>query len=206
MSGLSIWTAGCGFGWRTPARQISGLRGITPSPARPVGGLEPEALSIPRRAMTGRQAFPQRMAALWSGYQTISKKDLNELGFDRVQSELLYTTKDNVCVGGFCLAGGVIQDWPLMQSSEHVAPLIGEKYLAVDIIVADDYRRKGLADYMVRKIVRSYGPLRHLMWNAETDNTASLKLAKRYGFVEFATTKDTDGGTTIHLIRKAGGR
>ena len=105
----------------------------------------------------------QRMAALWSGYQTISKKDLNELGFDRVQSELLYTTKDNVCVGGFCLAGGVIQDWPLLQSSEHVAPLIGEKYLAVDIIVADDYRRKGLADYMVRKIVRSYGPLRHLM-------------------------------------------
>ena len=41
---------------------------------------------------------------------------------------------------------------------------------------------------------------------AETDNTASLKLAKRYGFVEFATTEDTDGGTTIHLIRKAGGR
>ena len=50
----------------------------------------------------------QRMAALWSGYQTVSKKDLNELGFDRVQSELLYTTKDNVCVGGFCLAGGVL--------------------------------------------------------------------------------------------------
>ena len=148
----------------------------------------------------------QRVAAMWSGYQTISKEDLNELGFDHIQSELLYKTKDNVCVGGFSLAGGVIQDWPLLQSSEHVAPLIGEKYLAVDIIVADDYRRKGLADYMVRKIVRSYGPLRHLMWNAETENTASLKLAKRYGFVEFATTEDTDGGTTIHLIRKAGGR
>ena len=148
----------------------------------------------------------QQVAALWGGYQTISKEDLNELGFNHIQSELLYKTNDNVCVGGFCLAGGVIQDWPLLQSSERVAPLIGEKYLAVDIIVADDYRRKGLADYMVRKIVRSYGPLRHLMWNAETENTASLKLAKRYGFVEFATTEDTDGGTTIHLIRKAGGR
>ena len=148
----------------------------------------------------------QQVAALWGGYQTISKEDLNELGFNHIQSELLYKTNDNVCVGGFCLAGGVIQDWPLLQSSERVAPLIGEKYLAVDIIVADDYRRKGLADYMVRKIVRSYGPLRHLMWNAGTENTASLKLAKRYGFVEFATTEDTDGGTTIHLIRKAGGR
>ena len=148
----------------------------------------------------------QQVAALWSGYQTISKEDLNELGFNHIQSELLYKTSDNVCVGGFCLAGGVIQDWPLLQSSERVAPLIGEKYLAVDIIVADDYRRKGLADYMVRKIVQSYGPLRHLMWNAGTENTASLKLAKRYGFVEFATTEDTDGGTTIHLIRKAGGR
>jgi GNAT superfamily N-acetyltransferase len=81
-----------------------------------------------------------------------------------------------------------------------------KKYLAIDIVVADEYRGQGLADYMVRKIVQSHGPIRHLMWNAGTENEASLKLARRYGFVSFATTTEPDNSTTIHLIRKAGGR
>ena len=148
----------------------------------------------------------QETASQWSGYQTISKEDLSELGFTGIQSELLFHLTEKTCLGGFSLASGILPDWDILRSSEITEPLIGEKYLAIDIIVADEYRGQGLADYMVRKIVQSHGPIRHLMWNAETENTASLKLAKRYGFVEFATTKDTDGGTTIHLIRKAGGR
>lgn len=148
----------------------------------------------------------QQTASQWSGYQTISKEDLAELGFTGIQSELLFNLTENKCLGGFSLATGTLPDWGILRSSEITEPLIGEKYLAIDIIVADEYRGQGLADYMVRKIVQSHGPIRHLMWNAGTENEASLKLARRYGFVSFATTTEPDNSTTIHLIRKAGGR
>lgn len=148
----------------------------------------------------------QETASQWSGYQTISKEDLSELGFTGIQSELLFHLTEKTCLGGFSLASGILPDWDILRSSEITEPLIGEKYLAIDIIVADEYRGQGLADYMVRKIVQSHGPIRHLMWNAGTENEASLKLARRYGFVSFATTTEPDNSTTIHLIRKAGGR
>ncbi len=142
----------------------------------------------------------------WSGHEPIALSALEELGFSGISSELLHNLKTGEAMGGFSLAVGVVEDWPIIKESDLVSPLIGSKYMAIDVIVADQYRKRGLADYMVRKIVQSYGPYRHLMWNADADNEASLKLAKRYGFVAFATTVEDDDHSVIHLIRKAGGR
>ena len=141
----------------------------------------------------------------WSGHEPISSEALGELGFTGISSELLYDLKTGEAMAGFSLASGIIEDWPIIRESEYISPLIDSKYMAVDIIVADEHRKKGLADYMVRKIIQSYGHYRHLMWNASNENEASLKLAKRYGFVAFATTVEEDNSTTTHLIRKAGG-
>lgn len=141
----------------------------------------------------------------WSGHEPISSADLSSLGFTGISSELLYNLETGEAIGGFSLAIGVIEDWPIIRESEYISPLIDSKYMAIDIIVADEHRKKGLADYMVRKIIQSYGPYRHLMWNASNENEASLKLAKRYGFVAFATTVEEDNSTITHLIRKAGG-
>lgn len=166
------------------------------------GKMDPQELVL---RYTGYEEY-QLQCMQWSGYEDISLADLQEMGFTQTQCELLFHRGTNLPVGGFGLATGFLPDWPLIKDSDITARLVGSKFSAIDVIVGDDYRRQGLADYMVRKIVQSYGGLRHLMWNAHSTNEASLRLAKRYGFVEFANTIEPDSTTVIHLIRKAGGR